>query len=310
MPPGQPPIPVPARDDGGDVLAPAEVRPGVNGTALFSASPRVRLAFGLLERVAPVLGAWWACRLWMTLPRPRARKAPAEPGAPFALDVAGGRVTGRTWGEGPPVYLVHGWAGHGDQFEHFVAPLVGRGFRVVAHDAPSHGRSAPGRHGPRSSSIPEFAETLTAVAAVHGVPHAVVAHSLGAAAAAAAVAGGLAPGRLVLLAPMAGPRAHAQDLAVMLGFGERTLRRLIRVAERRVGAPTNDYDVPALGRAGAMPPTLLVHDRGDRSTSPDHARAIAAAWPGSELRLTEGLGHTRLLRDADVVARVVDFVVG
>jgi pimeloyl-ACP methyl ester carboxylesterase len=224
--------------------------------------------------------------------------------------VGAGTVTGQVWGAGPPVYLLHGWAGSGDQLAAFTGALVARGYRVVAFDAPSHGRSAPGRHGARSSSIPEFIDGLTAVAAVHGAPHAVIAHSMGAIATAAAVHAGLTASRLVLLAPMPSPLIQARQLATALGFGARTHRRLIGRVEGRVGARMDQFDMPAFGRAGTLPPTLLVHDRDDRYAPFDCTATIAAAWPGATLWATTGLGHLRLLHAPDVVARVVNFVAG
>ena len=124
----------------------------------FTLPGRTRTAFQVLERTAPGLGARWAEHIWFTLPEPRASTAPpvAVPaGAPFAVEVDGHRVVGTAWGTGPVVYLVHGWAGRGAQLAPFVAPLVERGHRVVSFDAPSHGASAPGAYGPRSSTIPD-----------------------------------------------------------------------------------------------------------------------------------------------------------
>jgi hypothetical protein len=37
---------------------------------------------------------------------------------------------------------------------------------------------------------------------------------------------------------------------------------------------------------------------------------IAAAWPGAHFMKTSGLGHRRILRDAQTVAAAVDFIVG
>jgi pimeloyl-ACP methyl ester carboxylesterase len=190
----------------------------------------------------------------------------------------------------------------------FVAPLVARGLRVVAFDQPSHGESDPGRFGPRSSTVVEFVEALTQVVAVHGPARALVAHSFGATAAAAALCDGLRAERVVMLAPLANPQWSLREFATALGFGERTLRRLIARAERRVGAPMRHFDVPELGRAVAMPPTLVVHDRDDTSTPVSDGAAIAAAWPTARLHVTSGLGHRRLLGDADVITEVVDFV--
>jgi pimeloyl-ACP methyl ester carboxylesterase len=278
----------------------------------FIAPWPVRGAFAVLNRVAPALSARWAERIWFTLPRsPALSRAVTVPGGrAFTVEVAGHRVEGQEWGEGPAVYLMHGWGGYAGQLSAFVAPLTATGHRVVAFDAPSHGRSAPGAFGPRSSSILEFAATLTAVVDSRGPAHAVIAHSMGATAAAVAMCDGLRADRVALVAPMASPVSYARQLADALGFGEPTYRRLIARVERRVGAPMRHFDVPELGRAIAMPPTLVVHDRQDTSTPVADGAAVAAAWPAARLHVTSGLGHRRVLRDPGVVAEIVSFVNG
>jgi pimeloyl-ACP methyl ester carboxylesterase len=276
----------------------------------FRAPRRIRLVFQVLDRAAPGLGARLAERVWFTIPRRFQGPQPGAPdgGAPFTVSVGGHEVRGATWGTGPVVYLMHGWAGHGAQLAAFVAPLVKRGHRVVLFDLPSHGASAPGRFGPRSTSLLEFADALAAVIAVHGPARAVIAHSFGATATAVALCDGQRAGRLAFLAPMASAAANLRHFARAMGFGERTTRRLTVRTERRVGAPMRHFEVPDLGRAVAMPPTLVVHDRDDRSMPVSDGAAIAAAWPGARLRVTSGLGHRRILSDPAVVREIVDFV--
>jgi pimeloyl-ACP methyl ester carboxylesterase len=280
---------------------------------MFSTPWPVRASFGILERLAPDIGARWAERIWFTLPAPKTSpplnddRGPA-PGATFTFTVDGRDIVGDVWGSGPTVYLLHGWAGRRDHLTQFVTPLVARGYRVVAFDAPSHGESGPGAFGPRSSSIVEFANVLTRVVAEHGPAQAIVAHSMGATAAAVALCDGLQARRLVMLAPMSSPLSYQREFAKVVGFGPRTFRRLVTRVERRVGAPMRHFDVPELGRAVAMPPTLIVHDRDDVSTPVTDGAAIAAAWPAARLHVTSGLGHRRLLRDPDVITEVVDFV--
>ena len=287
------------------------VRPEKSTTVrIFAVPPAVRVAFAVLNRGAPGLAARWAEHIWFTLPRSAAvaRAVPVPGGRAFGVDVGGSRIAGQEWGAGPAVYLLHGWGGQAGQLAAFVAPLVERGYRVVAFDTPSHGRSAPGAYGPRSSSIPEFAAALTSVVAARGPAHAVIAHSMGGTATAVALCDGLPAGRIALLAPMAGPLSYARRLADALGLSPAAYRRLIARVERRVHAPMRHFDVPELGRAVAMPPTLVVHDRDDVYTPVADGAAIAAAWPSARLRVTSGLGHRRLLRDPGVVSEVVDFV--
>jgi pimeloyl-ACP methyl ester carboxylesterase len=206
------------------------------------------------------------------------------------------------------VYLVHGWGGWRRQLDGFVGPLVEAGYRVVAFDAPSHGASDPGPEGPGRGTILEFADALGAVVAANGPAQAVVAHSLGATAAAVAIDRGLAVERAVFVSPMADPLPYTRTFADRLGFGERVRTRLVDRIERRVGMPLSAFDVPAMAARVPTPPLLLVHDRLDAETGWSDSAAIARSWPRARLVTTSGLGHRRILRDPAVVAEVVGFV--
>ncbi len=289
-------------------------------TSFVTAQQRaVRTAFGTLERVAPWAGARWAERLWFTLPAvpARARRARVDlpPGESFVVEHFGREVRGTAWGSGPVVYLVHGWGGWGLQLAAYVPPLVAAGFKVIVYDALSHGGSDPGRFGPRSSTLLEIADVLRTVVRRFGPAHAVVAHSIGAAATAHAMRHGLRPGRLVFVAA-ANSFDHSIDLfASMLGFGPRTRRRLLRRFTRRVGVPIEYFDVSGIGADllaadGTLPPLLAIHDRDDPETPYSGSVTITEGWPGAVLRGTDGLGHRQVLWHPTLVAEVTAYVAG
>lgn len=270
----------------------------------------IRTAFRTLERVAPELGARWAERLWLTVPtfRGRARVDALPPGEPFTVRTRDRTVHGRTWGTGPVVYLVHGWGGASSQLHPFVAPLVAAGHRVVTFDALSHGTSDPGSLGRKRTTIPEMASAFTAVVKEHGQPHAVIAHSLGAASTFFALRGGVHPARLVFLAPMTQPTPLTFVFAATFGFGERIRTRMTERVAATAGAPWDDFDMPTQVTRIAPPPLLTVHDPADRETRYADSVAIAKAWPGAELVTVKELGHWRLLRDQETITRAVGFV--
>ena len=277
----------------------------------------LRVTFRMLDVVAPPLSVRLAARLWCTVPtgsglRRDDRPIPGlfvDPSEVGSVALPGGRrVVTETWGEGLPIYLVHGWGGWRGQLGAFVEPLLSRGYRVVALDAPSHGESGPGLLGPRRSTLPEMAEALGAVVETHGRPAGIIAHSLGCAAVAVAVQDGMDAPKLGFVAPTVEPISHTRGMARALGFSERTRVGLLRRLEAMVGRPMADFDLLAMPERAALPPTLVVHDRADREISYHEAERLVASWPQADLVSTDGLGHQRILRDADVIALVAMFV--
>jgi pimeloyl-ACP methyl ester carboxylesterase len=264
---------------------------------------------GALSWLTPALAARLAARLWFTIP-PRVRiSTDVAAGTPFATGMDGRMVRGAVWGEGPVVYLVHGWAGDSRQLAPLVQPLVGAGLRVVAYDGPSHGRSDPGPSGPGRSHAVEFADALAAVASVHGPARAVIAHSMGAMASMLALRHGrLSAERLVFVAPMHDLRSHLDQFAAGLRLGPRARRRLDASLEARVGMRVGDFELLGMAEWAGTPPLLVVHDRNDRRLAWAASRELVDRWPQARLLTTEGLGHSRLLGDRAVHEEIVRFV--
>jgi pimeloyl-ACP methyl ester carboxylesterase len=269
-----------------------------------SAERVVRGAFGLLNRTAPTLAARWGEHVFFTPPRSalsaRGREF-LDSGRRSTLEAEGKTIAAWSWGNGPAVYLVHGWGGRGAQLAAFGPPLVRAGHTVVTFDAPGHGASPGGR-----SSLLEFARALHEVARVFGPAHGLIAHSLGGAAAALALEQGLRVERAVFIASPADPAEWTRRLAQHLGMSAEVLGLMQSQSERRLGFRWSDLDVPRLARRLSVP-LLVIHDRDDAHVAHADGERIAAAWPEARLLTTSGLGHHRILRHHEVVEAAVAF---
>lgn len=260
-----------------------------------------------LDVVAPATGAALVEHLWFRL---RRRPPLLDPtGTPFELLHRGRAVRGQTWGEGPAVYLVHGWEGNSDQMVALARPLVAAGFRVVAFDGPGHGRSDGGAHGPASTDAVELGQALDTVVAHFGPAHAVVAHSLGVIATLVAVRDGwVIAERLVLVAPTQGVPHWMGEFRRQLGYGDRTERHLRRRLVARTGYDPDELDITALAVGARGTEVVVVQDSADRQIEHSSAGYLAATVPGARLVQTHGLGHNRVLADPSVVGTVTAFV--
>jgi pimeloyl-ACP methyl ester carboxylesterase len=279
--------------------------------APFPTSRLLRSTFALLERRAPALGGVLAERMWFRLPPTpaadvRHRRTPPG-GDAFEVAWSGGVVRGRVYGDWgrPTAYLVHGWGGWWQQLGAHVEPLVRSGLCVVAFDGPSHGDSGPGARGRRSTTFVEMAQALTAVVAEFGRPTLVVAHSAGGLATLHSLRLGVRPEALALLAPPRSVEPMVGLFASVLGVGPRSAAAMVRRAERRVGLPVGELDLLSMAAAQEeLPDLLVVADRDDPEAPVAGAVALADAWHGARLLLTDGLGHRRVMWEPRVVERV------
>jgi len=274
----------------------------------------LRWTLGISERVWPSLAVRGATRLFGTPLPPKwmQRRQPALahwdahdwPFEQASVTLYQRRGENR----GPTVLLLHGWGGHAAQMLPLAQAMAEERLQPVLMELPAHGRSRG-----RTSNLAQFARAIEyATARLQQQGHevtAVVAHSLAANALAYAAARGLPAGRLVLLAPPASPHEYTRLFASVFGLSERTRAGLQQQVEAREGILMPHFEPRAVGpRLSAA--TLIVHDRGDRINRFADAEAYRDAIGGSRLMETNGLGHTRLLSDEQVVRAVVAHVRG
>lgn len=210
------------------------------------------------------------------------------------------------WGTGgPTVLLVHGWGADSRTMYSMTRPLLQRGFRVVAFDAPAHGVS-PGNR----TTMTNFKNAVGTVMDTLGEVHAVVGHSLGCIASISAVAlreGDRLPKRMVLLsAPVSLPDV-VRTWSKWLHIGPHVVELMRVELKQRNGVPVDHWNV--VDRGGELEiPILVMHDRIDPIVPFRDAEKIVSGLRNARLHATSGLGHYRILSDQGAVSDVVDYL--
>ena len=270
--------------------------------ALFAAAVRA------VAVVRPATAAGMMLRAFCTPRRPAALSwsQGLEPEREF-LGIDGEQIAIYRWGpslNGKKILLAHGWSGRSQQLRALVEPLRARGFAVYAFDQTAHGNSSG-----KTTNLPRFARTLSAVSQHLGPVHAIVAHSLGASAAAFAIRQGLPVNRLVMVAPPAHPRRFITGFWRALGIADAVGERMNRMIESNEGVRLRELDLAQLAQHIGIP-ALVVHDRVDREVPFIEGEEWSWSLPDAQLITTEGLGHNRLLAAPVVTDAISRFLMG
>lgn len=270
----------------------------------------LRASNRISAQVAPDATARRAARLLCTpfaAGRVRARNADDGGAVHSEMTVAGHRVAIYQWGDPatqPRVLLAHGWSSYALRFVPWVHALRNAGYAVIGFDQPGHGRSDAGL-----STMACFARTLLAVAKQFGPFEAIVAHSMGGAAAMLALADGAAAKRVVLIAPAADPDAATTRFAHKVGLVNGIVPRIQRVLENHEGVSVRELTMHVRAPSLAAP-ALVIHDLADREVPWEEGESYARHWPGARLLSTQGLGHSRIVNDAATIDAGLRFLRG
>jgi pimeloyl-ACP methyl ester carboxylesterase len=125
-------------------------------------------------------------------------------GTPVAVEAAGLRWTGLSWGStsDPPLLLVHGLASNAGTFWR-LGPALAEGRHVVAPDLPGHGGTRPWRGQQHLDATARALGDFVRAIGFDRPDLTVVAHSWGAMVSSRLTGAGVRPARLVLLDPPA-----------------------------------------------------------------------------------------------------------
>jgi Serine aminopeptidase, S33 len=196
------------------------------------------------------------------------------------------------WGSAEPsVLALHGWGTDSTTMSAVVDVSVRNGESVMCFDAPGHGVS-PGRQ----ATITEYASAISAVLQRFSSIRTIVAHSLSAIAAVAAVSESDAPPirTILLLAPTCSLAGVLDRWAADRGLPPGVAELISRELERRDGVPVSHWDIRTLTLPTSIQVRVL-HDPADESVPVSDSHQIVAAIGADVHETVEGTGHYGIL---------------
>ena len=285
----------------------------------------VKIFFGLTALLLKLLGSFspklagrLALNLFMKPPNAAApaREQKVRDGAKLSYrKINNNKIALRVWDnettkkDAPTVLLSHGWAGRTSQFFTFIDPLLDAGYRVVGADIPAHGDSS----GKRTNMI-EATQVLSIIAKEFGPLAAIIGHSFGTGTILLGLDQfGIKSQKIVLI----GAYSHVSFI-IDLFSDVFDLSQASRKAMQQAGSEkfADTYGIkwdwesiaPVNTIKSYQGELLLIHDNNDNEVPLTEVEELHQAKAGAENMLTSGLGHRRILRNQDVVNRVLAFI--
>ena len=205
-------------------------------------------------------------------------------------------------GKGPKVLLLHGWSGRGTQLFAFADELRKSNAEVVTFDMPAHGQSLGNK-----TNIVELVACIKEVHTKYGPFDHAIAHSMGSMALLRALRDGILMKSVAIIGSGDKIRNVFYRFSEQLQFSDKVTEQMIQTVEKKFGMNLESYS-SSMSLEHLEMPLLIVHDKDDKETPFTYSKDLHKIANNSELLLTSGLGHHRILRDSKTVQHIVQFI--
>lgn len=219
----------------------------------------------------------------------------------------GVKIAGYRWNhpQTKKVLILHGFESSVLNFDKYVAPLVKKGYEVLAFDAPAHGRSG----GKRINAV-DYKNFILFILKQYGPVTSFVSHSFGGLALSLALEE--LPHdehwKVVLIAPATESVTAMQQFFAYMKLDNEVKNEFENLITEANGNPISWYSV-ARAAANIRAQVLFLQDKKDLQTPyKDVVPVIEKDYPNFTFRITDGLGHRRIYKDANSLKSVMDFL--
>ncbi|MBN8642785.1 MAG: alpha/beta hydrolase [Flavobacteriales bacterium] len=198
--------------------------------------------------------------------------------------------------------LVHGWSGRGTQLVKIADELLKNGYSVVSFDAPAHGKSKG-----NSSIMIEFIASILEIEKHYGSFEIAIGHSLGGMSILNAIKQKLQVKKVVIIGSGDIIQDIIDNFILNLKLKPNIAIRLKDYFENKYQEKMENYAASFAAREVKIP-VLVIHDLNDEDVDIKAAHHIQSNLVNSEIMITEGLGHRKILGNKEVINRIIEFI--
>src|SRR6266404_2002948 len=269
----------------------------------------IRTKFGLLSFISKKKAAQKAFDLFRT-PQERVKKYPSKifgEAEKLHFKLEGISIHGYRWNHnaGKRVLIIHGFESSIVNFDHYVLPLINKGYEVLAFDAPGHGSSDG-----KSITAPLFAGMITTIHENYGPVQSFLAHSFGGLALSIALENLKHDEsyKVVFIAPATETKTAVDQFVDLLQLNREVRNEFDKLIVELGGHSAEWYSIyRAIKNISAK--ILWLHDEDDEQTPLRDALKIKEEnLPNVEFIITKGLGHSKIHRDPGVMQLIINFL--
>lgn len=200
------------------------------------------------------------------------------------------------------VLLAHGWSGRGTQMYAIADKILENGMMIISFDGPAHGLSKG-----KTTTHVEFIKTIEFLNLTYGPFEAAIGHSFGSISLLKSVSNGLKLNKLVVIGTEFTITNILENLIESLQLKSSIVNKLKKKLDQKYKGDIEFYSA-ANSAKNVTIPTLILHDTKDKNVDVSSAYKLRQNLSKGELLVTSGLGHHSILRDENIINRIVEFI--
>lgn len=217
------------------------------------------------------------------------------------------QLVGYRWNHPQPkkALILHGFSSTIKKFDHFVMPLVKKGYEVIAFDAPAHGDSSG-----KTINGFQYRDTINAVYERFGPIQSFIAHSFGGLALSLFMQDQVYQDhkKLVLIAPATETDSALSSFASTLKINDEVREEMRKIIFEKSGYTADKISIRSAAQK-IQAEVLWIHDEDDDVTPWADAEKIQQDNHANfQFMITKGLGHRRIYRDNNVKKAIMEFL--